>query len=82
MNRLSAISGITGAQFEAVIERCINSGRSCVVLVHSVVPSPSVAIEVSTAAFTHLCAYLHRRRAMVDFVTLPQLFLRLVDPSV
>lgn len=82
LSRLNLIQGVTGAQITGVLDRVIAAGRSCVVLFHSIVTTPSINLEVSTAAFTACAQYLHRKRAMIDLVTLPQLYNALEDPTV
>ncbi len=80
-SRLSLIQGATTAQVTSCLDRSLSAGRGCVILLHSPVTVPSINLEVATATLQGVCEYLHRKRAMCDFVTLPQMFEMMKDPT-
>ncbi len=81
LSRLSLIQGATTAQVTGVLDRAISSGRSLSILFHSIVAVPSINLEIATATLQGVCEYLHRKRGMIDIVTLPQMYNALVDPT-
>jgi hypothetical protein len=65
------------ADLTAVIDSAIRSGRSQVILFHDIVASPSASSDFSTANFTSFAQHCFRKKALCDFVSLPQLYAKL-----
>lgn len=69
---LAGINTWTSANFITHMDRNLAAGRSTIILFHKIETVASAGLEWSTANFTALMQYLHRKRALCDFVTLPQ----------
>lgn len=63
----------TSANMITHMDRNLAAGRSTIILFHSIVTTASAGLEWSTANFTAFLQYLHRKRGLVDFVTLPEM---------
>lgn len=77
----SIISTTTLADMKLKASRAIIAGRPLIILIHKMVASPSVALEVSTANVTALVSYIYSLSALCDIVTLPEMIQSMQNPA-